>query len=126
MEAEHGHHRVADELLDYSAVLLDDIAPAGEVGVDHRPDVFGVEPARQCGEVDQVGEEHGHLFALASGDPGQDGGTTRPQRLEGGLDNRFAKSLSLCFEGGDGVVDRSQIIETGSRPPPGPLLTGRR
>ncbi len=81
------------------------------------------------GEVDEVGEEHGHLLALTTRHPGQYGGTARPQRLDGGRDDHVAQRLTLCFEGGDGVVDRSQIIETGGRPPLGssahqPTLTG--
>ena len=43
VEAKDGHDRVPDELLDHPAVLLDHLPPAGEIGVDHRTDVLGVE-----------------------------------------------------------------------------------
>ena len=106
VEAEDGHHRVTDELLDHSAVALDDLAPSREVGIDHRTNVLGVELAGHGGEVDEIGEEHRHLLALTTRYAGQDGDTARPQRLEGGLDHHVTQDFPLCFEGGDGVVDR--------------------
>ena len=45
VQAEHGHHGVADELLDDAAVGLDVLVPAHEVGVDDGADVLGVEAA---------------------------------------------------------------------------------
>ena len=62
---EHGHHRIAHELLDEALVALDRRGHlAEEVGLD-RAHVLGVEPLAERGEPDQVGEEHGDRAAIA-------------------------------------------------------------
>ena len=64
LQAEDRHHRVADELLHDAALLLDRLLPAREVGADDLAGVLGVELAREHGEVDEVGEDHGDQPAL--------------------------------------------------------------
>ena len=62
--AEDRHHRVADELLDPSAVCLDPIARARVVRSDPRLHLLGVGALRRGGEADKVAEEHRHDFPL--------------------------------------------------------------
>ena len=108
MQAEHRHHRVADELLDLAAVLLDDAPPAGEVGVDDRRGCpRGRGRRRQDGEVDQVGEEDGDEPALLH--------LARGQRLpalahrgQGDVDDVVAEDGALLLERGDGAVERAR------------------
>ncbi len=57
-EAEHGHHRVADELLNGSTVALDRPAHEVEVAREHLPVDLGVEPGGETRRVDEVTEEH--------------------------------------------------------------------
>ena len=64
VKAEHGHHGVADELLDDAAVGLDVLVPANEVGVDDGADVLGIELLGQHREVDEIGEQDGDELAL--------------------------------------------------------------
>ena len=90
-EAEDRHHRVADELLDHAAVLLDRPLPAGEVGVDDLAGVLGVELAGEHGEVDEVGEHDGDEPALLGAGPSRapragpaaDPARCRPRRHRG-------------------------------------------
>ncbi len=56
----HGHHRIADELLDAAPVELDQPSARVEVPREQRADFLRVARLRQRGEPDQVGEEHGH------------------------------------------------------------------
>ena len=64
--AEERHHRVADELLDRAAVVLELRADPGVVGAQDRLDVLRVERLRLRGEPDEVAEEHAHDLALAA------------------------------------------------------------
>ena len=56
-DAEHGHHRVADELLDRAAVALDHGLHLLEVAGHHAPEALGVEALGQAGETGDVGED---------------------------------------------------------------------
>ena len=57
--APHGHHRVADELLDDAAVATDDVGGDLEVPRQEVAHLFGVAVFRERREADEVGEEHG-------------------------------------------------------------------
>ena len=56
--AERGHHRVAGELLDRAAVLLDAGRGLIEVLAHAAPDDLGIDSAHEGRRVDQVDEEH--------------------------------------------------------------------
>src|SRR5690242_10973760 len=62
--AEDRHHRVADELLDHAAVLLDALLGLPVIRVQHLAHVLGIGLVRPGGRVDQVDEEDGHELAL--------------------------------------------------------------
>ena len=62
--AEHGHHRVADELLDGAAVPLELGAELCVIGRKCRPDVFRVESLCLRGRADEIGEEDRHDLPL--------------------------------------------------------------
>ena len=62
--APHGHHRVADELLDGSAVALDQPAGALEVARQQVAHVLGVARLGERREADEVGEEHRDVAPL--------------------------------------------------------------
>src|SRR4029079_6600835 len=65
--AEHGHHLVADELLDRAAVALDHTdAELEEVGHD-APQRLGVESLGESGGRDNVTEQHRHRLARLQG-----------------------------------------------------------
>ncbi len=57
-EAEHGHDRVADVLLDDAAMTLDRLSTGGEVAVLDDLEALGIEALGQPAVVDQVGEHH--------------------------------------------------------------------
>ncbi len=63
-DAPHRHHRVADELLDRPAVATHDRARPREVGAQQLAHVLGVTALGQCGERDQVREEHRRRTSL--------------------------------------------------------------
>ena len=63
--AEHRHHRVADELLDGAAALLELRSQPVVVRPQDRLDVLGIERLGARGEADEVGEENGDDLALA-------------------------------------------------------------
>ena len=69
-DAEHGHDRVADELLDGAAVPLQDLPHRGEVARHERPHHLGVEPLAERRRPDHVREHDGHGLAH---DPGAEG-----------------------------------------------------
>ena len=60
---EHGHHRVADVLLDRSTVAFDDLAHAREVAAHHVPQRLRVEPLAERSRARHVGEQDGHHLA---------------------------------------------------------------
>ena len=62
-DAEDGHHRVADELLDGAAVRLERGAHLLEVARHDSADGLGVDPLAASGGVDDVAEEDGHGLA---------------------------------------------------------------
>ena len=62
--AEHGHHPVADELVQGAPEPLDLPAEPGMVGAEQRPDVLGVGLVGAGGEADQITEEHRDNLAL--------------------------------------------------------------
>ena len=109
VDAEHGHHGVADELLDDATVGLDAAVPTHEVGVDDVAHVLGVERLRQHGEVDDVREQDRDEAALLGGGAHADLVALGEERGEGGLDDGVAEHPSLRLEGRDGVVDRREI-----------------
>ena len=61
---EHGHHRVADELLHRAAVALDDRLHPLEVAGKQRPDRLRVGRLPERRRADDVAEEDGHDLAL--------------------------------------------------------------
>ena len=67
-DAEHGHHGVADELLDGAAVRLHDRPHAVEVAGEKRPKRLGVEPFSEAGRAGDVAEEHRHRLARLAWD----------------------------------------------------------
>ena len=67
-QAEHSHHRVADELLHRAAVLLDALAGDAVVAGQDPPHLFRVELLAERGRSGHVGEEHGDDAALLGGD----------------------------------------------------------
>ncbi len=62
-DAEHGHDRVADELLDGATMRLEHRAHLVEVAGHHPPQRLGVEPLAQRCRPAQVGEENGDGLA---------------------------------------------------------------
>ncbi len=69
--AEHGHHAVADELVQGAAEPLDLGPQPGVVGAQQGADVLGVGLVGAGGEADQVAEQHGDDLALQPGRPGR-------------------------------------------------------
>jgi hypothetical protein len=65
--AEHGHHGVADELLNGAAVTFDDRLHQFEVVREQRSQPFGIERLAERGRAGQVAEQHGHGLALLAG-----------------------------------------------------------
>ena len=55
-QAEHGHDGIADEFLHGSLLVLDMLAPAVEVSVEHVAHIFGIHFLGHGGEAHQVGE----------------------------------------------------------------------
>ncbi len=83
-EAEHGHDRVADELLDDAAVALELVAHGVEVARHHLAQRLGVELLAHARRPLQVGEDDRHdLPDLLGGDgrAGDDRGATREAEL---------------------------------------------
>ena len=109
VQAEHGHHGVADELLDDPTVGLDELVRSLEVGVDDGAHVLGVEALRQDGEVDEVGEQHRDELALFGDAAGHELGPSGDQRLDGGVHDGVAEQGALRFERANSVIDRPDI-----------------
>ena len=63
--AKHGHHAVANMLVDGPAERLHDIVDDTEETVQHRVDFLRIGPGGEMGEAGDVGEEHGHLAPFA-------------------------------------------------------------
>jgi hypothetical protein len=62
-DAEDGHHRVADELLDLAAVTLDDRAHRLEVAADDHAERLCIEAFTEGRRADDVDEDHGDRLA---------------------------------------------------------------
>ena len=62
--AEHGHHRVADELLDRPAVQLDDALHPLEVAGKQGTQGLGIRRPAQRSRAGDVAEQQGHRLAL--------------------------------------------------------------
>jgi len=62
--AENGHDRIADELLDDPAVLLDALPRLTVVDLQHVADILGIGFVGARGRVDEVDEENGHELPL--------------------------------------------------------------
>ena len=63
-DAEHGHDRVPDELLDSPALGLDLLAHRGEVGAHYILETFGVQALAECGRTGDVREQDRDQAAL--------------------------------------------------------------
>ena len=61
---EHRHHRIADELLDRAAVILDDRLHPLEVARQHQPQRLGIELLTKRRRAGDVTEEHRHRLPL--------------------------------------------------------------
>src|SRR5207248_3918972 len=85
-DAEHGHHRVADELLDRAAVPLERRAHLLEVARHDPANRLGVDPLAAPGGVDDIAEEDGHGPARL---------TPRARRLREGGAARMTESSAL-------------------------------
>jgi len=64
---EHGHHRVADELLDDAAVPLDRSTHRVVPAQEERAQRLGVEALAEPGRVGEVAEEDRHSFPRRGG-----------------------------------------------------------
>ncbi len=64
--AEIGDDAIAQEVGDMAAVLVDGIAHALEVAVEHARQHGRLEPVAHRGGPDEIGEQNGHHFALGS------------------------------------------------------------
>jgi len=58
--SEHGHHGVADVLLDGAALRLDLLTDGGEPLAHHLAELLHVESVGKLRRLRHVGEEHGH------------------------------------------------------------------
>ena len=78
--APEGHHRIADELLDPTAIAVDDVPDCLEVAGLEVADLLRVTTVRECGEADQVGEQDGHEPSLGGLLLGAERGRRRSDR----------------------------------------------
>ena len=90
-------------------VAVDGVLPAGEARVDHGPGVLGVQPPRQDGEVDQVGEEDGDQPALLAELSRDQLGVPLSQRRQRGLDDVVTEDGSLALQRRDGPLDGGEV-----------------
>jgi hypothetical protein len=82
-QPEHGHHRVADELLHGAAVTLDRVLHRIEVAADHLPHRLGVEPVAEVGRADEIAEhDRDRLADLGGTTGGVEGGAAEPAEPE--------------------------------------------
>ena len=63
--AEHGHHRIADVLVDRSPEVGHDAIDHFEIAAKQPVGLFGIKPIGERGEADNIGEQDGDLSALA-------------------------------------------------------------
>ena len=82
--SEHGHHRVADVLLDRPSVALDRRAHRVEVPQHQKPQGFGVEALAERRRVDDVGEEHGDSLPGETLHPFESRPQTPPETMRAG------------------------------------------
>ena len=80
--AEHGHHPVADELVQGAPEPLDLPAEPGMVGAEQRPNVLGVGLVGAGGEAGQVAEQHRDDPALLQPGPRGQRGPAPPTERE--------------------------------------------
>ena len=105
--AEHGHHRIADELLHAPAVPLHDRLHPLEIARQQRPQPLGIERLAQLGRAGEVAEEHRHRLALllrsARAQPRTRGHTPRrtwrPRRSHAHNSCRSARTHPRAVEG---------------------------
>ena len=64
--AEHPGDLVGDELLDKTALRLDDVRHRGQVIVEKPRDLTGIQAFRQGREAGDVGKQNGHFLGLAA------------------------------------------------------------
>jgi hypothetical protein len=73
-DPEHGHHGVADELLDRAAVALQLVAHLGEVAGDHPPQGLRIHLLAQRRGAGEIAEDHGDGLTFFAGAFGLCGG----------------------------------------------------
>jgi len=79
-DAEHGHDRVPDQLVQGAAGALDLTAQAGVKGTQHGPDVLGIGPVGARREPHQVTEHHRDHLAFLTRLVARHLGQRRPAR----------------------------------------------
>jgi hypothetical protein len=105
--SEEGEHAVAEDLRDGSLEPMDRIQDHVEEATHERADLFGVEPLRERGGTDHVGEQHADLlpFALERVRPGPDllresfGGVYLTRAVRRVLGNVAKRRAALHAEG---------------------------
>ncbi len=93
-QAEHGHHRVADELLGVAAERAQLLARGVEESAEDLAGPLGVQPLCQAGRVDQVREQDRHHLALL-GPQGRGHGGAAVRAEAGVLGERVAAELAF-------------------------------
>ncbi len=109
-QAKDRHDGVAGKLLDHAAVALDGRRPAREVGVDDLAHIFGVQPARERGEVHQVSKENGDQAALFGAGLGLQMAQAVAQGGQGGVDDGVAQQVALSLQRFNGVLDFADLL----------------
>ena len=126
VEAEHGHHRVADELLDDPAIGLDLLVPPHEVGVDHAADILGVEPPWES-TVKSTRSANSTVTSLrcSPAEPASSAARFSSRGWSGSVDHRIAEHLALGLERGDGLIDRREVVRVALMITRGPPAHGQ-
>ena len=109
--SEHGHDRVADELLHRAAVALDLLSQALVVRTDAGAHVLGVGGLGGGGEADQVAEEDGDDLALL----GRQGGFLRQRSGAERTERKLARELLAAGRAGRHRPSLGQPLRTGER-----------
>ena len=92
-QAEHGHDRVADELLGPAAEREELLGRRLEEQAEDLARAFGVQALGEAGGVDQVGEQDRDHLALLGAERGPDG-RAAVRAEAGALGERFAADLA--------------------------------